>query len=265
MNVVSVTRGDSPIVLGQPHVGTHVPHEIFVRLNPRGQGMDDTDWHIDRLYDGLLPGATLVRAHIHRYAIDANRDPAGASLYPGRNTTALCPTTDFEGHPIWLCGQEPSEDEILARRVAFHAPYHDSLRQELEQVKARHGTAILYDCHSIRSEISFLFEGVLPVFSIGTNGGDSCAPRIEEMVADTCLAAPHYDTVLNGRFKGGWATRHYGKPGTGIHAVQMELAQRSYMDEAIPWSYRQDRADRLRPVLADVLSGLEKLVLDGEL
>ena len=263
MNVVSVTRGDSPIVLGQPHGGTHAPDEIFARLNPRGQGLDDTDWHINRLYDGLMPGATVVRAHIHRYVIDANRDPAGVSLYPGQNTTALCPTTDFDGASIWRGGQEPSEDEILTRRDAFHTPYHSALNQELGRVKAGHGKAILFDCHSIRSEISFLFEGVLPVFLIGTINTETCAPRIEAMVADTCLAAPHYDTVLNGRFKGGWATRHYGKPETGIHAIQMELAQRAYMDEAAPWGYRKDCADRLRPVLARVLSGLERLVLEG--
>ncbi|MEK6217385.1 MAG: N-formylglutamate deformylase, partial [Boseongicola sp.] len=234
MNVFSVTRGNSPVILGQPHGGTHVPDDLFSRLNPRGQGLDDTDWHINQLYDGLLADATVVQSHVHRYVIDANRDPAGASLYPGQNTTTLCPTTDFDGEAIWNEGQAPSEDECLSRRQAFHAPYHAALREELERVKAIDGFAVLYDCHSIRSEIPFLFDGELPVFSIGTNNGGTCSNGIERVVTEACRAADGYDTVVNGRFKGGWTTRHYGQPGNGIHAIQMELAQRAYMNEAAP-------------------------------
>lgn len=145
MNVFDVIRGDSPIVLGQSHGGTFVPEDILARLNPRGQGLDDTDWHINRLYDGLLDGATVVKSNVHRYVIDANRDPEGVSLYPGQNTTTLVPLTDFDGQAIWEAGQEPSADEIEARRVAYHAPYHAALAEEIARVKARHGVAILYD------------------------------------------------------------------------------------------------------------------------
>lgn len=264
MNVFSVLRGEGPIVLGQPHGGTHVPSDLMARLNARGKGLDDTDWHINRLYAGVLPGATVVESHIHRYVIDANRDPAGVSLYPGQNTTTLCPTTDFDGEEIWSEGQEPSEDEILFRRDTYHAPYHNALTEELARVKAKHGVAILYDCHSIRSEISFLFDGRLPVFSIGTNGGKTCAEAIVTATDAVCGAAAGCDTVLNGRFKGGWTTRHYGQPDTGIHAIQMELAQRAYMDEIASWSYRVGLASNLRPALGKILSDIEIFALAGE-
>ncbi len=265
MNVFGVASGSGPIVLGQPHGGTHVPDAVFARLNERGQGLDDTDWHINRLYDGLFAGATVVQSHVHRYVIDANRDPAGVSLYPGQNTTTLVPTTDFDGVPIWIKGQEPSEDEILSRREAFHAPYHDALAEELERVKAKHGVAILFDCHSIRSEIPFLFDGVLPVFSIGTNNGETCAAEVETATESICTDAGSYDTVLNGRFKGGWTTRHYGQPQANVHAIQMELSQRAYMDEFAPWAYRDDRANKLRPVLSAILKHLNDIALSGVL
>ena len=260
-----VIRGDGPIVLGMPHGGTFVPDAIFARLNARGQGLDDTDWHIDHLYSDLLPDATIIRSNVHRYVIDANRDPAGASLYPGQNTTALCPLTDFDGQEIWQAGQHPSEDEIEARRVAYHAPYHAALAEELERIRARHGVAVLYDCHSIRSVIPYLFAGTLPINNVGTNGGETCATEIETAVHDICLKAEPDETVLNGRFKGGWTTRHYGQPKRGVHAIQMETAQRAYMDEYAPWTFRPDLAERLRPVLSDVLKTLEILALSGRL
>lgn len=265
MTPFSVTKGDGPIVLGQPHGGTFVPADLFARLNPNGQGLSDTDWHINRLYDGLLDRVTVVQSHVHRYVIDANRDPAGVSLYPGQNTTTLCPTSDFDGEAIWQDGQAPSEDEILSRRAAYHTPYHAALREELDRVKAKHGVAILYDCHSIRSDIPFLFAGLLPAFSIGTDNSTTCNRLIETTVSDLANSATGYDSVLNGRFKGGWTTRHYGKPDTGVHAIQMELAQRAYMDETAPWAYRADRADQLRPHLKAFLQHLNDLALSGAL
>ncbi|MFD2738922.1 N-formylglutamate deformylase [Sulfitobacter aestuarii] len=258
MNPVEINRGDSPIVLGLPHTGTHVPEDIAAKLNTRGKGLDDTDWHIHRLYEGLLPGATSVRATFHRYVVDANRDPSGVSLYPGQNTTGLVPLTDFDGEEIW--DDAPDADEIEARRLAFHAPYHAALQAELERVRDIHGVAILYDCHSIRSEIAFLFDGVLPDFSIGTNLGTTCDPRIETVTQQICAEAEGYTHVLNGRFKGGWTTRHYGQPQTGIHAIQMELAQSTYLSaEAAPWSYDTGKAARLRPHLSEILTQLADL------
>ncbi|MFD0858442.1 N-formylglutamate deformylase [Roseovarius aquimarinus] len=258
MTPVEITRGDGPVVLGLPHTGTHVPGAMMADLNARGRRLDDTDWHIERLYDGLLPGATSVRATFHRYVIDANRDPSGASLYPGQNTTGLVPLTNFDGNAIW--DRPPDEAAIDARRRSFHAPYHAALAAELERVRARHGVAILYDCHSIRSEIPFLFDGTLPDFSIGTNLGETCDPAIEHAVHRICAKAEGYTSVLNGRFKGGWTTRHYGRPQKGLHAIQMELAQSSYLGaEAAPWPYEARKADRLRAHLARILTTLSDL------
>lgn len=258
MTPVEVHQGDSPIVLGLPHTGTHVPDQIMARLNARGRGLDDTDWHIERLYDGLLRGATTVRATFHRYVIDANRDPGGASLYPGQNTTGLVPLTDFDGQDIWET--PPTDAEIEARRAAFHAPYHAALAAELQRVRARHGVAILYDCHSIRGQIPFLFDGRLPDFNIGTNMGTTCDQCIESATQKICAEAAGYTSVTNGRFKGGWTTRHYGQPKTGIHAIQMELAQATYLTtEAAPWAYDDAKANRLRPHLTKILSTLAKM------
>lgn len=262
MTPVEVTRGDGPLVLGMPHTGTHVPPDILARLNARGAALADTDWHVDRLYGGLVPGVTVVRATFHRYVIDANRPPDGESLYPGRNTTGLCPVTDFEGRDIYRAGEAPSADEIEDRRRRFHAPYHAALAEELERVRALHGVAVLFDCHSIRSRIPFLFEGRLPDFSIGTDDGRTSAPEMEAAVAQICSEAEGYTSVLNGRFRGGWTTRHYGDPPAGIHAVQMELAQATYLAaETPPFAYDDARAARLRPYLRAILDALGDLAL----
>jgi len=258
MTPVEVIRGDGPVVLGMPHTGTWLPDGVASRLNGRGRALADTDWHVDRLHAGLLPGATIVRAAFHRYAIDANRDPEGASLYPGQNTTGLVPLTDFDGQPIWKA--PPDAAEVAARRAAFHAPYHAALAAEMARVRDRHGVAILYDCHSIRGRIPFLFEGDLPDLNIGTNGGATCAPVVEETVTAICARAAGFSHVLNGRFRGGWTTRHYGRPAEGWHAVQMEIAQRAYLAaEAPPWTYDAAKAARLRPVLREILETLADL------
>lgn len=256
MTPVEIKRGDSPVVLGLPHTGTHVPDHIMARLTPLGQTLSDTDWHIHTLYDGLLPGATTVRATFHRYVIDANRPPSGESLYPGQNTTGLIPLTDFDGAPLW--DTPPTDEDIAERRRDYHDPYHAALKAELERVRAKHGIAILYDCHSIRSHIPFLFEGTLPDFNIGTNHGATCAPEIEGATARICGEAEGYSSILNGRFTGGWTTRHYGQPATGIHAIQMELAQSTHLaSESLPFDYDPGRADHIRPHLSAILHALE--------
>ncbi len=260
MDLVEIHRGSSPVVLAFPHTGTDVPDDIAARLNDEGRTLRDTDWHIHRLYAGLLDDATTVRAMFHRYCIDANRDPSGESLYPGQNTTGLVPTTNFDGAPLWREGQEPTEDDIAERVTRFHTPYHAALRAEIERVRAAHGAAILYDCHSIRSVIPFLFEGVLPDFNIGTDGGRTCDPAIEQAVAETCTGATGYTSVLNGRFRGGWTTRHYGRPVENFHAIQMELAQSSHLaSEAPPFDLDPTRTERLRPVLQTLLRRIEAL------
>jgi formiminoglutamase len=259
---VDVIRGDGPVILGQPHGGTFIPADIAARLDDNGRQLADTDWHITKLYDGLLPGATVVRANFHRTVIDANRDPSGASLYPGQNTTGLVPLTDFDGKPIWKKGQEPTPADIANRVSDFHRPYHAALEQEIAHVKAKHGVAVVYDCHSIRSRIPFLFEGELPALNIGTDNGKTCSEVIESITFEIAKTSS-YATVLNGRFRGGWTTRHYGKPEAGVHAIQMEIAQNAYLDsEAPPWSFSQAKAGRLRPVLKSILLAIAAQALE---
>ncbi|MBW8318087.1 MAG: N-formylglutamate deformylase [Rhizobium sp.] len=255
-----ITRGTSPVILAFPHTGTEVPPEIWDRLNDNGRLLADTDWHIHHLYAGLLPSATTVRATFHRYVIDANRDPTGASLYPGQNTTGLVPETDFDGKAIWNEGEEPSAADIVDRLKSFHAPYHAALVAEIERIKAIHGMAILYDCHSIRSLIPFLFEGRLPDFNIGTDMGRTCDARIEAAAAEAAMAADGYTAIVNGRFKGGWTTRHYGRPTSGVHAIQMELSQISHLEtEAPPFAYDEAKGEKLRVPLRTILERIEAL------
>jgi formiminoglutamase len=247
------------LILGFPHTGTEVPPAIWQRLNDNGRILADTDWHIHQLYNGLLDGVTSVRATFHRYVIDANRDPQGISLYPGQNTTGLIPDTDFDGNSIWADGGAPTDEDIKERLRDFHAPYHAALAGEIERVKAIHGVAILYDCHSIRSHIPFLFDGKLPDFNIGTDMGKTCDSAIEQAAVTVTAAADGYDSILNGRFKGGWTTRHYGKPETGVHAIQMELAQSTHLAmEMPPFSYDPAKAERLRVHLKDILVRISK-------
>jgi len=259
MPVFEVVAGNSPVVLGIPHTGTHVPPAIWERLNDNGKMLADTDWHIERLFADLHPGVTRVRATTHRYVIDANRDPEGGSLYPGQNTTDLVPTTDFDAVPIWKDGMAPTAADTAERVAAFHRPYHDALASEIERVRVAHGVAILIDCHSIRSKIPFLFEGTLPDLNIGTNNGVTCAPEVEAKVMEI-VQASSYSNVLNGRFKGGWTTRHYGRPGDNVHAVQIEIAQSNYLQtESLPFDYALEKADRLREILSAIVRELEKL------
>jgi formiminoglutamase len=255
-----IETGNSPILLAQPHGGLEIPDSILARLNQHGHTRADTDWHISRLYAGLVADVTIVSTPVHRYVIDANRDPADQSLSPGQNTTSLCPTTTFDGDEIYHHGQAPSVDEINQRQQLYHQPYHDALREQLERIHQLHGYAILYDCHSIRSLVPYLFDGRLPDFNIGTNSGSSCCPEIESAVQGICAGAGDYSAVSNGRFKGGWTTRHYGEPGRGFHAIQMELAQSSYMLERDPWSYADDKAAKLRVILAEILQTLSSVL-----
>lgn len=262
MKVVEVRQGSGPVILAFPHVGMEFPDIIFERLNGQGRLLADTDWHVDRLYDGLLEGATRVRAGFHRYVIDANRDPTGRSLYPGRPSTGLVPLTDFDNRPIWRSGMEPSSTDIATRLETFHQAYHRALHREIERVYRMHGIVVLFDCHSIRSEIPFLFEGRLPDFNIGDNDGATCDPAFTSAVCEICAGAPGFSHVANGRFKGGWTTRHYGRPKENIHAIQMELAQATHLEtEAPPFAYSAQKAVRLRVHLAEILEKLQSIAL----
>lgn len=260
MEGLHVHRGDAPLVVSIPHAGTDIPAEIEARLVSPWLGRKDADWWIPELYAFARDlGATVVRTAISRTVIDVNRDPSGVSLYPGQATTGLCPTETFDGEPLYRDGLAPDEAEIAARRERFFQPYHDALATELARLKTAHGRAVLYDAHSIRSHVARLFDGELPQFNVGTNSGASCDPALASTVEAACDASG-LSRVTNGRFKGGWITRHYGRPETGVHAVQMELACRGYIDEPAvlnernwPTPFHTPRAAPLQAALTDVL------------
>jgi formiminoglutamase len=255
MNHTILRQGRGPLVLGMPHLGTAIPPEVSVALNDLGRSVPDTDWWLDRLYAPIAGrfDATVLAAVQSRYVIDVNRDPSGASLYPGQTTTGLVPATTFDGTPIWR--EAPDAAEIARRREAHFLPYHAALAGVLQAARIRCGHAVLWDCHSIRGTIPHLFEGALPVLNLGTNAGAACSPRVRE-AALARLAAVPFTHVADGRFKGGWITRHYGQPARGIEALQMEIAQHAYMDEAPPWTFRPERAARLADTLADIIAAV---------
>jgi len=251
-DIVSVTRGSSPLVLSMPHPGTRLPAEVAAKLNARGAQVEDTDWHMRQLYgfaERFQP--TIVEAGLSRFVIDLNRDPAGVSLYPGQATTELVPTTTFDGAPIWQTA--PDEAEIARRREAYFRPYHAALANEIAHAKARHGFCLLWDCHSIKSVIPRLFPGTLSTLNLGTNSGASAAPAIEA-AATAAMAGSSFSQVVNGRFKGGWITRHYGQPADHVHALQMEIALSAYLeDEAAPWAFAPAKAASLQATLAAMI------------
>lgn len=226
---LTVHRGEAPLVVAMPHTGTDLPAGIAPPFVSEWDARRDADWSIDKLYDFARDmGATVVRTAISRSVIDVNRDPSGASLYPGMATTGLCPTENFDGAPLYR-GGGPDPIEIARRREQYFDPYHAAISEELGRLRAAHGRVVLYDAHSIRSLIPRLFEGELPQFNIGTNDGATCAPELARVVAAMCEMAD--STVVNGRFKGGWTTRQYGRPENGVHAIQMELSMRGYLRE----------------------------------
>ena len=252
--IYDLKRGGSPLILSIPHCGRELTPGLADRLTPQGRTLIDTDWWLERLYDfGSALDATVISAKLSRYVIDLNRDPSGVSLYPGQATTDLIPTTTFDGEPLYRVGHELRSGETEDRKRRYFEPYHAALAAEIARVKAAHGLVLLYDCHSIRSVIPRLFEGELPVLNLGTNSGTSCAPELQAEIVRTLQEAPAFSHIVNGRFKGGWITRHYGRPAENIHAVQMELACRAYMQEEAPFAYDEAKAPAIRMVLLAVL------------
>jgi N-formylglutamate deformylase len=256
---LTVTRGETPLLLSFPHTGLDIPADCTPALVSLPLARHDADRHIDKLYAFARElGATTVHTALSRTVIDVNRDPSGTSLYPGQTTTGLLPTETFDGLPLYNAGQAPTPAEIERRKALYFAPYHAALTDEIKRLRTLHPRIVLYDCHSIRSIIPRLFEGELPVFNIGTNSGKSCDISLETAVA-RCCAASAWPHVVNGRFTGGWITRTYGRPAQGVHAVQMELAMRGYLpDEGDPPPWDPDFAkpiqQTLRLVLEDCLA-----------
>lgn len=260
MGWLEVHRGEAPLIISFPHTGTEIPADIEAQLVSPWLARKDADWWIHRLYGFARElGATTVRTAISRTVIDVNRDPSGASLYPGQATTELCPTTTFDGEALYL-GAGPDEAEIAGRRAAWFTPYHAAIEAEIARLRQGHGKVVLYEAHSIRSLIPRLFDGALPNFNLGTNSGASCAPELTDAVERACDAS-RFSRVTNGRFKGGWTTRHYGRPQDGVHAIQMELACRGYMDDPAapptpqnwPAPYSEIQAAPMRAALTDIL------------
>lgn len=255
-DIYSLKQGDGPLILSIPHAGTDVPEDIASRFSDVAKPLPDTDWHIPLLYDFVQDmDATIITAKLSRYVVDLNRPPDDESLYPGQNTTGLCPDITFDGDALYLPGQEPSAGEIATRRDLYWKPYHHALRNEIARVKAANDKVYLYDAHSIRAEVPRLFTGILPDLNLGTNDGTSCAPDIQDRV-EAVLRETDYSAVINGRFRGGYITRRYGDPEHNVHALQMELAQKNYMDEAAPYDYQPEKADKLKPVLRAVIEAM---------
>ena len=254
MDTYRFAAGTTPLLFSLPHGGTHIPDEIAGRLSTAGLAMADTDWHLAQLYDFLDDlGAARLEATHSRTVIDLNRAPDDAPLYPGTRGSALCPLTSFAGEPLYRPAAEPGAAEIESRRARFWRPYHQRLVAALAAIKARHGIALLWDAHSIRSRVPSLFEGRLPDLNFGTNAGASAAASLGARLMARAEGAEGYSRVLDGRFKGGYITRNYGDPGKGVHAVQLELSQITYMDEDPPFAFREDLAQAIRPLLRALL------------
>ena len=253
MHPFRLTTGHIPILVSMPHTASFIPDKIKERMTAPAALSPDTDWHMERLYDfAQAMGASMLAATHSRYVVDLNRDPADTDLYPGQVKTGLCPLQSFSGADIYKPGREPDAADRAARIVDYWQPYHDALVRELSRIKGLHGYAILYDAHSIASRLPRLFDGRLPDLNLGTARGQSCAPAMER-AAFAAAQKSGYSHVLNGRFIGGYITRHYGDPGRGIHALQMELVQENYMDEVAPYAYASDRAERLQAALEGVI------------
>ena len=253
MDTYTLLRGDSPLLISLPHDGCELPSELVPRLTPAARAVPDTDWMVSRLYGfaGEL-GASLLIPRYSRYVVDLNRPPDDSSLYPGQNTTGLCPTRRFDGGPVYQPGEEPGDEEITRRLDRYWRPYHDALRGELQRLHGDFGRVVLWEGHSIAGQLPFLFEGRLPALNLGTVDGASCSGWLQDRLVGLLSDQADYDWVINGRFKGGYNTRHYGRPAQGVQAVQLELAQSTYMDEATT-QWLPGRAEKLQGLLRRML------------
>jgi N-formylglutamate amidohydrolase len=257
MLLADLARGDAPLVVDIPHAGTHVPDAIAARLTPAARALADTDWHVERLYAfARSTGATVCVATHSRYVVDLNRDPAGVALYPGADNTELCPTRSFANEPIYREGEEPGAAEVAARSATVLAPNHALLAAEIERVRARHGYAIVLDGHSIQGRVPRFFDGRLPDLNLGTADGAACDPSLQALAAGLLAAADRFTHVVNGRFKGGFITRHYGRPAQNVHALQLEMVQQAYMDPTPPFAWDAQRAAPLTAVLERLVVSL---------
>ncbi|MCC6466864.1 MAG: N-formylglutamate deformylase [Alphaproteobacteria bacterium] len=251
------TPGETPLLISAPHVGTHIPATIAESMTPEALEVPDTDWHMDRLYGFAREmGAGMLMANYSRYVVDLNRDPAGKPLYPGADNTEVCPTARFDRAPIYKDGKAPDAGAVARRVDRYWRPYHDVLDAELRRLKRRFGVALLFDAHSILSRVPRFFEGRLPDLNLGTGSGSSADPRLIETLGDVLRGRNDFSHVVDGRFKGGFITRHYGRPAEGCHAAQLEMALSAYMEESPPWAWRPEQAMRVQEVLRGLLQAM---------
>jgi N-formylglutamate deformylase len=247
-------EGGLPLVVSIPHAGTYLPDDVQARLTPVGRAVVDTDWHVDKLYEFLQElDVTVLTATHSRNVVDLNRSPHGGKLYPGQTETGICPTESFAGEALYE-GAPPDAAEIARRVSAYWQPYHDALAGQIARLREAHGWVRVLDGHSIRAEVPRLFEGALPDLNFGTHEGAACEAWLAERAV--AAAGDTFSKVLNGRFKGGFITRHYGVPSAGVQVVQLEMAQRIYMDEAAPRNFDAARAAALVEVLRRVVGAL---------
>jgi N-formylglutamate deformylase len=250
----SLHRGRRPLLVSLPHVGTEIPKSLQDQYEPHALDVEDTDWHLASLYAlAKHIGASLIAPRVSRYVIDLNRPPENTPMYPGANNTELCPTRSFAGQPLYKEDQVPDEAEIEYRRRAYWQPYHNALAAELDRIKQKHGYVVLWDGHSIKSELPWLFEGKLPDLNLGTAGGTSCSPVLTSALAHLLETQNKYTHVVDGRFKGGYITRHYGRPQEHVHAVQLEMCFSCYMHEEPPYMVDAGLAGKLLPLLRSLL------------
>ena len=251
------TPGTVPLLVSFPHAGTEIPPEIAARMTPEALQLADVDWHLPQLYAFVRAmGASTIAARFARHVIDLNRPPEDTSLYPGQDVTGLLPLDTFRKQPLYRAGQAPDASEAQERRARYWQPYHDALGAELERLRAMHGAVVLWDAHSIASRMPRFFEGKLPDLNLGTADGRACAPALQAAAEAAMAAQSAYTHVSNGRFKGGHITRHYGQPERGIHALQLEMCQSTYMDETAPFAYRADLAAQVQPLLERMLDAV---------
>jgi N-formylglutamate deformylase len=254
-DLYTLERGTAPLLISIPHLGTQIPDALRDQYTDVARTVADTDWHLDRLYAFAKElGATILGARISRYVIDLNRPPNDESLYPGQTTTSLCPTETFRGEPIYRDGCAPDAPERQRRVMAYWQPYHDTLRAELQRLRALHANVLLWEAHSIASVLPRLFDNKLPDLNIGTQDGRTVAAEVQAG-AERGAAASAYTWVANGRFKGGYITRHFGAPQNGVHAIQLEMCQSIYMNEVQPFDYVPALAQKVEPVLREMVGG----------
>jgi N-formylglutamate deformylase len=246
--------GKAPMLLSMPHVGTDIPDEVAAHMAPCALAKADTDWHLAELYESAdRLGISTLAARWSRYVIDLNRPPENTNLYPGLDTTGLCPVDTFGRESLYQEGRAPDQTEVQRRLERYWQPYHKQLRAELARLLALHGRVVLWDAHSIASRVPRFFEGRLPDLNFGTAGGQSCDPGLEHAVVGVARARERFSIAVNGRFKGGHITRFYGQPNEGVHAIQLEMCQCLYMDEAPPFAFQAEVAAEVQPLLADMM------------